>query len=43
MEKYFVKSVGTLIVNAFYSLRTDSSREGLFCTALFQEGLLFGC
>ena len=26
-----------------FILRTDSSREGPFCTALFEEGLLFGC
>ena len=24
-------------------LRTDSSREGPFCSALFEEGLLFSC
>ena len=24
-------------------LRTDSSREGPFCSALFEEGLIFSC
>ena len=27
----------------FFSLRTDSSREGPFCSALFEDGLLFSC